>query len=69
MQEMQEMRVQYLDWEDPLGEGKRTHSSILAWEVLWTQEPGGLQSVESQRIRQQLKGLSMHTHEEEDNAR
>ena len=35
--------VQSLDWEDPLGEGMATHSSILAWRIPWTEEPGRLQ--------------------------
>ena len=39
---MQEMPVQFLGWEDPLEEGKATHSSIRAWRILWTEEPGGL---------------------------
>ena len=42
---MQETQVQFLGWEDPLEKGMATHSSILAWEVPWTEEPGGLQSV------------------------
>ena len=37
--------------EDPLEEGMATHSSILAWRIPWTEEPGGLQSIASQRIR------------------
>ena len=41
MQNMQEMQVQSLGWEDPLEEEKATHSSILAWEIPWTEEPGG----------------------------
>ena len=41
MQEMQEMRVQSLGWEDPLEEGTATHSSILGWRIPWTEEPGG----------------------------
>ena len=40
-----------LDWEDPLEEGMATHSSILAWRIPWTAEPGGLQSMGSQRVR------------------
>ena len=40
-----EMRVQSLGGEDPLEEGMTTHSSILAWRIPWTEEPGGLQSV------------------------
>ena len=44
------MRVQSLGWEDPLAEGMATHSSILAWRIPWTEEPGGLQSTGSQRV-------------------
>ena len=47
---MQEMQVQSLGQEDPLEEVMATHSSILAWEIPWTEEPGGLQSVGSQRV-------------------
>ena len=39
-----------LDQEDPLEEGMATHASILAWRIPWTEEPGGLQSIESQRV-------------------
>ena len=39
----QEMRVQSLDWEDPLEKAMATHSSILAWEILWREVPGSLQ--------------------------
>ena len=42
------MGVRSLGWEDPLQEEMATHSSILAWEVSWTEEPGGLQSTGSQ---------------------
>ena len=35
-------QAQYLGWEDPLKKERATHSSILAWEILWTEEPGGL---------------------------
>ena len=42
---MQETQVQSLGWEDPLNKGMATHSSILAWEVPWTEKPGGLQSI------------------------
>ena len=38
-------------WEDPLEKGKATYSSILAWEIPWTEEPGGLQPMELQRVR------------------
>ena len=51
MQETQEMWVQSLGWEDPLEEEMATHSSILAWRIPWTEEPGGLQSRGSQRVR------------------
>ena len=50
MQEPENMLVRPLDQEDPLGEGMTTHSSILAWRIPWTKEPGGLQSIGSQRI-------------------
>ena len=50
MQEMQEVRVRSLGWEDPLEEGMKTHSSILAWRIPWTEESGGLQSMGSQRV-------------------
>ena len=46
----QEMQVGFLGQEDPLGEGMVTHSSILAWRIPWTEEPGGLESMGSQRI-------------------
>ena len=42
--------VRSLDWEDPLDKGTATHSSILAWRIPWTEEPGGLQSTGSQRV-------------------
>ena len=45
------MQAQSLGQEDPLEEGMATHSSILAWEISWTEEPGGLQSVRLQRVR------------------
>ena len=51
MQEPQETRVQSLGQEDPLEEGRATHSNILAWRLPWTEEPGGLQSMELQRVR------------------
>ena len=51
MQEIQETRVRSLGGEDPLEEGMETHSSILAWRIPWTEEPGGLQTTELQRIR------------------
>ena len=51
MQETQEMQFQSPGQEDPLEEGMATHSSILAWRLSWTEEPGGLQSMGSQRVR------------------
>ena len=48
---MQETQVQSLGWEDPLEKGMTTHSSILAWRIPWTEEPGMLQSVGSYRVR------------------
>ena len=53
------MQVQSLGGEDPLEEGMATHSNVLAWEIPWTEEPGGLQSMGSQKNRTQL---STHTH-------
>ena len=45
---MQETWVRSLGWENPLEKEMATHSSILAWEILWTEEPGGLQCMGSQ---------------------
>ena len=47
---VQETWVRSLGWEDPLEEGMATHSSTLAWRIPWTEEPGGLQSMGSQRV-------------------
>ena len=47
---MWETRVRSLDREDPLEKGMATHSSILAWRIPWTEEPGGLQSTGSQKV-------------------
>ena len=47
---MQETQVQYLGQEDPLEKGMATHSTIIAWRIPWTEEPGGLQSTGSQRV-------------------
>ena len=49
-----EMRVQSLGRKDTLAEGMATHSSILAWEIPWTEEPGGLQSEGLQRVGHDL---------------
>ena len=54
---MWETWVQSLDWEDPLEKGRVTHSSILAWRIPWTEEPGRLQSmhgVEESEMTEQL---------------
>ena len=52
MKEAKEMRVQAPGWEDPLEEGMAIHSSISAWAIPWMEEPGGLQSMGLQRVRQ-----------------
>ena len=51
---MQEMWVCSLGGEDPLEKEMATHSSILAWEIPWTEEPGGLQSIGLQRVEHEL---------------
>ena len=51
---MQETGVQYLGQEHPLEEGMVTHSNILVWEIPWTEEPGGLQSMVSQKVGHNL---------------
>ena len=47
---MQETWIPFLGWEDPLEKAMPTHPSILAWTIPWTEEPGGLQPVRSQRV-------------------
>ena len=47
---VQETWVRFLGWEDPLEKEMATHSSILAWKMPWTEEPGGLQFMGSQRV-------------------
>ena len=54
MQEMQEMQFPSLGREDALGEVMETHSSIVAWEIPWTEEPAGLQSMGWQRVGHNL---------------
>ena len=44
------MQIRSLSWDDCLEEGMATHSGILAWEIAWTEDPGGLQSMEWQRV-------------------
>ena len=48
---MQEASVKSLDQEDPLEKGMATHSSLPAWKIPWTEEPGGLQSMRLQTVR------------------
>ena len=50
MQEPQETQIQSLGWEDPLEEGMATHSSVLAWRIPWTAEPGRLQFIVLHRV-------------------
>ena len=54
IQQTQEMQVRPLGWEDSLEKEMATHSSILAQEIPWTEEPGGLQSMGSQRVGHDL---------------
>ena len=57
---MQETWVQSLGWEDPLGKEMATHSSILPWEIPWTEEPGD--HMGSQRVGHDLANEHTHTH-------
>ena len=50
IQETQETQIQSLGWEDSLEEDMTTHSNILAWSILWTKKPSGLQSMGSQKV-------------------
>ena len=59
---MQETWVRSLGWEDPLEEGMATHSSILAWEIPWTEEPGRLQSIKRQRVGHDRATKHARTH-------
>ena len=61
VQETQEMRVRSLGWEDPLKEGMATHSSILAWRIPWTEEPGRLQSIVLQRDTTEQLSAAQHS--------
>ena len=56
---MQETRVQSLGWEDALEKGMATHSSIFVWRIPETEEPGGLQSMRSQRVRHEQLTLTL----------
>ena len=57
---VQEMWVRSLSWKDPLKKGMATHSSIPAWRIPWTEEPGGLQSMGSQSLGHN-RGTNTHT--------
>ena len=57
---LQETRVRYLSQEDPLGKEMVTHSSVLAWEIPWTEEPSGLQSTGVARVRHDLATKPTH---------
>ena len=57
------MQVRSLSWEDPLEEGMATYSSILAWRIPWTEEPGGSISHRVKKNQTQLKRLSTHAPE------
>ena len=48
---MQDTQFLFLCLQDPLEEGMATHSSVLAWRIPWTEEPGGLQSIGLQKVR------------------
>ena len=50
MQETQEIYVRFLSWEDSLEKAMATHSSVLAWRIPWTEEPGGLQSIGHKKL-------------------
>ena len=65
MQEMKETQARSLSWEDPLKKKMATHSSILAWRIPWTGEPGVLQSVGSQS-QTRLSDEHMRTHIEDE---
>ena len=60
------MWVPSLGWEDPLEEGMAAHYSILAWKIPWTEQPDGLQSIASLRVRHDWSNLA-HTHSENSN--
>ena len=60
---MQEIQVRSLGWDDPLEKGMAAHSSILAWRIPWTEEPGGLQSMALRRVgHNQASNTHAYTH-------
>ena len=64
MQESQEIDVgPNLSWEDPLEEDMATHSSIFAWRIPWTEEPGRPQSITSQRVRHDQSNSALNIHQ------
>ena len=67
MPAMRETWVRSLGWEDPLKKGMATHSSILAWKIPWTEEPGGLQSMGLQKSQTQLSDKATTTIRERKN--
>ena len=58
---IQEIQVRSLGWEVPLKEGMATHSSIHAWRIQWTEEPGGLQAIGSHRVEHNWSNLSQQS--------
>ena len=58
---MWETRVQAPGWDDPLEKEMAIHSSTIAWKIPWTEEPGGLYSVGSQRVRHDCEHTHTHT--------
>ena len=56
------MRVQSLGWEDPLEEEMATHYSFIAWRIPWTEDPGGLHSIGSQRVGHDRSNLARTAH-------
>ena len=64
MRESREARVQFPGGEDPLEEEMATHSSILAWKILWTEEPGGLHTVHGVTKSDMTECTHTHTHTE-----
>ena len=60
---IQETQVQSLGWEDPLEESVAMHSNILCWRIPWTEEPGGVQSIGSHRVRHNWSDLAQHSRE------
>ena len=62
MQELKETRVQSLGQEDPLEKDMATHFSILAWRIPWMEEPSGIKSTDSQRLRREVRKLNSWSH-------